>query len=65
MSDKYKTVTDSFSKDLLDLCNKYVLLGIPKLDQCSIILNVFTGLFIALVFETDNNREEEEDETIH
>jgi|TARA_B100000676_G_C17912341_1_gene750696 hypothetical protein len=66
MSDKYKKVTESFSKDLLDLCNKYMLLGLSKVDQCSIILNVFTGIFISLVFEIDRyNEEDNDDETIH
>ncbi len=66
MSDKYKKVTESFSKDLLDLCNKYMLLGLSKVDHCSIILNVFTGIFISLVFEIDRyNEEDNDDETIH
>ena len=51
MSDKDREVVNSFSKEILDLCNKYVLLGISKIELCTIILNVYTGLFIGLTLE--------------
>jgi|TARA_R100000656_G_scaffold38339_1_gene32291 septum formation topological specificity factor MinE len=65
MSDKDREVVNSFSKEILDLCNKYVLLGISKIELCTIILNVYTGLFIGLALEIENKEEEEEDETLH
>ena len=65
MSDKDREVVNSFSKEILDLCNKYMLLGISKLELCTIMLNVYTGLFIGLAFEIETKEEEEEDETLH
>ena len=65
MSDKDREVVNSFSKEILDLCNKYVLLGISKIELCTIILNVYTGLFIGLALEIENKEKEEEDETLH
>ena len=65
MSDKDREVVNSFSKEILDLCNKYMLLGISKLELCTIMLNVYTGLFIGLALEIENKEEEEEDETLH
>ena len=60
-------LSDSFSKEILDLCNKYMLLGINKTEQCTIILNVFTGIYITLIHEIETliKEKEESDETLH
>jgi len=66
MEDLNNKVSDSFSKELLDLCNKYMLLGIDRAEQCTIILNVFTGIYITLIHEIETIKEKEEsDETLH
>lgn len=51
-----------FIKDLLDLYNRYVLLGISKIDMCGIIINTLAGLYLTMTYELE---EEDEDETIH
>jgi len=67
MEDLNNKVSDSFSKELLDLCNKYMLLGIDRAEQCTIILNVFTGIYITFIHEIETliKEKEESDETLH
>ena len=62
MEDPNKKVTEMFIKDLLDLYNRYVLLGMAKIDMCGIIINTLAGLYLTMTYELE---EEDEDETIH
>ena len=59
MEDPNKKVTEMFIKDLLDLYNRYVLLGISKIDMCGIIINTLAGLYLTMTYELE---EEDEDE---
>lgn len=70
MVDLNSKMADSFSKEILDLCNKYMILGIDKTDQCTILLHVFTGVYISLMHEIisvikENNGKDESDDTLH
>jgi hypothetical protein len=69
MVDLNNKMSESFSKEILDLCNKYMILGIDKSDQCTILLHVFTGVYISLIHEVstlrENNGEDESDDTLH
>tara|TARA_X000001382_G_scaffold128791_1_gene119288 strand:- start:388 stop:576 length:189 start_codon:yes stop_codon:yes gene_type:complete len=62
MEDPNKKVTEMFIKDLLDLYNRYVLLGMSKVDMVGVIINTLAGLYLTMTYELE---EEDEDETIH
>tara|TARA_R110002020_G_scaffold46482_2_gene132194 strand:+ start:609 stop:797 length:189 start_codon:yes stop_codon:yes gene_type:complete len=62
MEDPNKKVTEMFIKDLLDLYNRYVLLGMSKIDMVGVIINTLAGLYLTMTYELE---EEDEDETIH
>jgi len=62
MEDPNKKVTEMFIKDLLDLYNRYVLLGMSKIDMIGVIINTLAGLYLTMTYELE---EEDEDETIH
>ena len=62
MEDHNKKVTEMFIKDLLDLYNRYVLLGMSKIDMVGVIINTLAGLYLTMTYELE---EEDEDETIH
>jgi len=62
MEDPNKKVTEMFIKDLLDLYNRYVLLGMSKIDMVGVIINTLAGLYLTMAYELE---EEDEDETIH
>mgnify|MGYP003150739038 FL=1 len=44
-----------------------MLLGIDRAEQCTIILNVFTGIYITFIHEIETliKEKEESDETLH
>ena len=58
-------VTEGFIKELLELYNKYVLLGISKVDMIGVIINTLAGLYMTLAIEFNSEEEENEDDTIH
>ena len=62
MEDPNKKVTEMFIKDLLDLYNRYVLLGISKIDMCGIIINTLAGLYLTMTYELEEEDEDENDE---
>ena len=55
---------ENFLKEILEVCNKHAIIGMSRMDQATMLLNIFMGLFLAVV-EDVRELEGEEDETIH